>query len=270
MPKAGGSVYKSGVAMESLREKIALVTGASSGIGAACARALAKEGARLIIAARRQDRLTKLAAELRALGSQDVLVQKLDVRDKDQVAAALASLPPSFRPIEILINNAGLGRGLDKLSEGSPAEWDEILDTNIKGVLYVTAGVLKEMVARNRGHVINLGSVAGRQAYAGGNVYCASKAAVAMLGECMKHDLLGTAVRVSTIEPGMVETEFSEVRYRGDRERARKVYAGMTPMTPDDVADVVLFCLTRPAHVNLSEVVMLATDQAAAATVYRR
>jgi NADP-dependent 3-hydroxy acid dehydrogenase YdfG len=256
--------------MQALRDRIALVTGASSGIGAACCRALAREGVKLILAARRRERILGLADELRGLGAKDVLVLPLDVRSQPAVSAALSSLPAGFSPIDILINNAGLGRGLDKLQDGSTDEWDEVIDTNVKGLLYVTRALVRSMVEQNRGHIVNLGSVAGRQAYAGGNVYCASKAAVRMLGECLKHDLLGTAVRVSTVEPGMVETEFSEVRYRGDRERAKKVYAGMTPMSADDVAEVVLFCLTRPAHVNLTEVVMLATDQAAAATVHRR
>jgi NADP-dependent 3-hydroxy acid dehydrogenase YdfG len=248
----------------------ALITGASSGIGAACARALAAHKVRLLIAARRLDRLTSLAAELRELGAPEVQPLALDVRERDATAAALAKLPPAWHAVDILINNAGLGRGMDKLYQGDPKEWDEVIDTNVKGLLYVTRAVLPGMVERQRGHVVNLGSVASRQSYPGGNVYCATKAAVRMLGECLKQDLLGSPVRVTTIEPGMVETEFSVVRFRGDGERANKVYQGMTPMTPDDIADAVLFCLTRPAHVNISEMVLLATDQAAAATVYRR
>lgn len=254
----------------SLSGQIALITGASSGIGAACAHALAEHHVRLILVARRADRLRELADELGRLGAPAVHTLQLDVRERDATRAALTALPPAWREVDILINNAGLGRGLDKLHEGSPEEWDEVIDTNVKGLLYVTRYVLPGMVERRRGHVVNLGSVASRQSYPGGNVYCATKAAVRMLGECLKQDLLGSPVRVSTIEPGMVETEFSVVRFRGDRGRADRVYQGMTPMTADDVADTVLFCLTRPPHVNISEVVMLATDQAAAATVHRR
>ena len=253
-----------------LAGKTALITGASSGIGAACARALAEHQVRLLITARRRDRLISLVDELRELGAPEVHLLTLDVRQRDATLAALAHLPPEWQAVDILINNAGLGRGLDKLHQGDPKEWDEVIDTNVKGLLYVTRAVLPGMVERQRGHIVNLGSVASRQSYPGGNIYCATKAAVRMLGECLKQDLFGSPVRVTTIEPGMVETEFSVVRFRGDSERADKVYQGMTPMTPDDIADAVVFCLTRPAHVNISEMVLLATDQAAAATVYRR
>ena len=210
-------------------------------------------------------------AELNEADLLDVQVgAAVDVRQRDATLAALAALPPEWQAVDILINNAGLGRGLDKLHQGDPREWDELIDTNVKGLLYVTRALLPGMVERQRGHVINLGSVASRQSYPGGNIYCATKAAVRMLGECLKQDLLGSPVRVTTIEPGMVETEFSVTRFRGDRDRADKVYQGMTPMTAEDIAETILFCLTRPAHVNISEIVMLATDQAAAATVYRR
>jgi NADP-dependent 3-hydroxy acid dehydrogenase YdfG len=248
--------------------KVVLITGASSGIGAACARTFAEQGARLVLIARRKERLEALRDELPD-GNKAHLIA-LDVRDADGVAKAIAELPAEFLPISILVNSAGLGRGLDKLQEGSPREWDEILDTNVKGLLYVSRAVLPQMVARDAGHVVNIGSVAGHQAYSGGNVYCASKAAVRMLTECLKHDLFGSKVRVSTVDPGMVETEFSVVRFRGEKARADKVYAGMTPLTAEDVADSVLFCVTRPLHVNVSEMVLLATDQAAAATVHRR
>lgn len=256
--------------MEPAFGKVALVTGASSGIGAGCARALARAGARVIAVARRAERLAALTAELDALGAQRSLALPLDIRDAAAVTAAIAALPAEFKPVEILVNNAGIGRGLEPLHQGDVHEWDEVIGVNLQGLLYVTRAVLPEMVARDRGHVVHIGSVAGRQAYAGGNVYCATKAAVRMLSECMKHDLLGTAVRVTTVDPGMVETEFSAGRFRGDLERAQKVYRGMTPMTPDDVAETVMFCLTRPRHVNISDVIMLATDQAAAATVHRR
>jgi len=254
----------------SLAEQVVLITGASSGIGAACAHAFAHSGCRLILTARRGDRLTELAEALRAEGAAEVHTQTLDVRDAAAVASLVPSLPPSLQAIDIVVNNAGLGRGRDKLHEGDPAEWDEMIDTNVKGLLRVNRAVLPQMVARDRGHIIHIGSIAGRTAYLGGTVYCASKAAVRMINECLKHDLLGTRIRVSTIDPGMVETEFSVVRFRGDAQRARAVYDGMTPMTAADVAESVLFCASRPAHVNISEVVMLATDQASPTSVHRR
>ncbi len=253
-----------------LAQKTVLITGASSGIGAACALAFAQNGARLILAARRQERLAHQVEPLMAAGALRVHPVAVDVRSRAAVGELLASLPPELATIDIVVNNAGLGRGRDKLHEGDPLEWDEILDTNVKGLLYVDRAVLPQMVARDAGHIVHIGSIAGQQAYAGGNVYCASKAAVRMLGECLKHDLLGSRVRVSSVDPGMVETEFSVVRFRGDGERAKAVYQGMTPLSAADVAEAVLFCVSRPAHVNISEVVMLATDQAAAATVHRR
>jgi NADP-dependent 3-hydroxy acid dehydrogenase YdfG len=252
-----------------LHNKVVLVTGASSGIGAACARSFAQSGARLIITGRRRDRLREVQDDLTTLGS-DVYAIELDVRDGRQVSERLGALPPEFQAVDILVNCAGLGRGLDKLQDGVTKEWDEIIDTNVKGLLYVTRAVLPQMVARDFGHVVNIGSIAGRQAYPGGNVYCASKAAVHMLTESLKQDLLGTQIRVSTIDPGMVETEFSVVRFHGDRARAAQVYAGMTPLRADDVADAVLYCVTRPPHVNVSEIVLLATDQSSATTVHRK
>lgn len=253
-----------------LAGRTVLITGASSGIGAACALAFAQNGARLVLAARRRERLASQVETLTQAGALGVHPVALDVRSRVAIAELLSGLPPDFAALDIVINNAGLGRGRDKLQDGDPLEWDEILDTNVKGLLYIDRAVLPQMVARDAGHIVHIGSIAGQQAYAGGNVYCASKAAVRMLGECLKHDLLGTRVRVSSVDPGMVETEFSVVRFRGDAERARSVYQGMTPMTAADVAEAVLFCVSRPAHVNISEVVMLATDQAAAATVHRR
>lgn len=253
-----------------LSGKVALVTGATSGIGAACASALAQSGCRLIVLARRADRLEAMADQLREQGSPEVLPVVCDVADRSRVTAQLGALPSSLAAVDIVVHAAGLGRGRDKLHEGNPAEWDEVLDTNLKGVLNVTHAVLPQMVARDAGHIVHIGSVAGSQPYVGGAIYCASKAAIRMLNQCLKHDLLGTRIRVSSVDPGMVETEFSIVRFRGDRERARAVYEGMTPMTAADVAEAVLFCLSRPAHVNISEVMMLATDQAAATTVHRR
>jgi serine 3-dehydrogenase len=247
-----------------------LVTGASSGIGAACARAFAGAGARLVLAARRADRLEALAAELRDAHGTESRLLELDVRDAEAVAAALGALPPEWAEVDVLVNNAGLGRGLEKVQEGDPAGWDEMVDTNVKGLLYVTRAVVPGMVARGRGHVVNIGSVAGHEVYPGGAVYCATKHAVGAITQGLRMDLLGTGVRVSTVDPGMVETEFSVVRFHGDRERADRVYAGMTPLVADDIADAVLWCATRPPHVNVDEIIIKPTDQASATLVSRR
>ena len=247
--------------MFSIKDCNILITGASSGIGEACARVFAQAGAKLILAARRQERLDQLSDELSKFDTSIHLLQ-LDVRDRSSVESALSTLPKSWSSVDILINNAGLSRGLDKLQEGSFQDWEEMIDTNIKGLLYLTRLLVPGMVSRGRGHVVNLGSVAGHQTYPGGNVYCATKAAVRVISEGLKQDLLGTPVRVSSVDPGMVETEFSQVRFRGDTERAQGVYQGLTPLTPADVADVVFFCVTRPPHVNISEVLILPTDQA--------
>jgi serine 3-dehydrogenase len=256
--------------MASIQNQIVLITGASSGIGAACAKTLAQTGAKLILAARRIERLERLAAQLIEGFGTEVYLLKLDVRDRQEVESTLQSLPDPWSSVDILINNAGLSRGLDKLYEGSIPDWEEMLDTNVKGLLYVTRFLVPGMVQRGRGHVVNIGSIAGHQTYPGGNVYCASKAAVRAISEGLKQDLLGTPVRVSSVDPGLVETEFSNVRFHGDTERAKTVYQGLTPLTPDDVADVVLFCVTRPRHVNISEVLVLATDQSGATLVHRQ
>jgi len=247
-----------------------MITGASSGIGEACAYAFAQAGARLILAARRGDRLEALAQDLRAEFDTQIHLITLDVRDRAAVEAAIAAIPEEWSAIEILVNNAGLSRGLEKLYQAEIQDWEEMIDTNVKGLLYVTRAVVPGMVARDRGHVINIGSIAGRAAYPGGHVYCGSKAAVRAISEGLKQDLLGTAVRVSLIEPGLVETEFSEVRFHGDRDRAKSVYQGLTPLTGEDIADLVLFAATRPAHVNISELLVVPTDQANATLVHRR
>jgi 3-hydroxy acid dehydrogenase / malonic semialdehyde reductase len=247
-----------------------LITGASAGIGAACARAFAREGARLVLAARRAERLRALSDELRAAHGTEAHLLELDVRDADAVAERLGGLPAEWAEVDVLVNNAGLGRGLDKLWEGDPAGWDEMVDTNVRGLLYVTRAVLPGMVARGRGHVINLGSVAGHEVYPGGAVYCATKHAVDAVTRGLRMDLLGTGVRVSTVDPGMVETEFSVVRFHGDAERAKNVYRGMTPLTAADVAETVLWCATRPPHVNIDQVILKPTDQASATLVHRQ
>jgi 3-hydroxy acid dehydrogenase / malonic semialdehyde reductase len=256
--------------MISIQDQIVLITGASSGIGAACAKLFASAGAKLILAARRQERLEQFADQLGKDFSGETYLLQLDVRDRNAVESALQSLPDSWSNIDILINNAGLSRGLDKLHEGDFQDWEEMIDTNIKGLLYLTRYIVPGMVSRGKGHVVNIGSIAGHQTYPGGNVYCGSKAAVRAISEGLKQDLLGTPVRVTSVDPGLVETEFSQVRFHGDSDRAKKVYQGLTPLTPDDVADVVFFCATRPAHVNISEVLLVPTDQATATLVHRR
>lgn len=247
---------------------IVFITGASSGIGAATARAFALAGAHLVLAARRIERLQELAA---ALIVPTYLIQ-LDVRDRAAVHAAVAAIPAAFAAIDVLVNNAGLSRGFEPLHEGVEDDWDEMIDTNVKGLLYVTRAVLPGMVGRGRGHVINVGSVAGHETYPRGNVYCASKAAVRTLNKGMRLDLLGTGIRVSTVDPGLVPTEFSEVRFHGDRARAATVYENTRPLSAADVADTIVWCASRRPSVNVEEVLLMPTDQAGAGPglVHRR
>lgn len=252
-----------------LSDRTVVVTGASSGIGAACAVAFAEAGCRLILAARRQDRLEETADRLRTESGVEVLTTMLDVRDRAAVDAWISGLDRSWSAIDILVNNAGLARGLAPLHEGDINDWDEMIDTNIKGLLWVTRAVLRGMVARGSGHVINIGSIAGHETYPGGSVYCASKHAVTALGRALNIDVLGTGVRVSSVDPGLVETEFSMVRFHGDRDRADAVYAGLDPLTGRDVAEAVLFCATRPEHANVREMVLMPSAQAAAVHVHR-
>lgn len=254
-----------------LADQVVVVTGASSGIGAACARAFAAEGARLLLAARRRNLMESMEPGLRKAGARDVRLMTVDVRDAGAVQRAVVALPDAWKAVEVLVNNAGLSRGLDKLYEGSTDDWNEMIDTNVKGVLHVDRAIVPLLVARGRGTVIHLGSIAGRQVYPGGNVYCASKYAVRALNEGLRLDLLGTGVRVATVDPGMVaQTEFSLVRFHGDADRASAVYRGVTALTPEDVAEVIVYVATRPPHVNLAETVILPTDQASATNVHRR
>lgn len=243
--------------MDSLNGWTALVTGASAGIGEACAVALSQAGAQLVLAGRRRDRLEALAAKLRTPSH----AVELDVRSRSDVEAALGALPAPFNAVDILINNAGLGLGLEPAQSASLDDWDTMIDTNCKGLVYVTRALLPGMVQRDRGHVVNLGSVAATYPYPGGNVYGATKAFVHQFSQNLKADLVGTRVRVTDVQPGMVETDFSVVRFRGDAERARKVYEGMQPLSAADIADIVLFCVTRPAHVNLNVVEVMPADQ---------
>jgi serine 3-dehydrogenase len=255
--------------MAALKDLTVCITGASAGIGAACAAAFAAEGSRLLLAARRKDRIDALAAQLAERHGVATRTAHLDVRNSDAVERMVASLPEEWSDIDVLVNNAGLSRGLDKLYEGKLQDWDEMIDTNVKGLLYVTRAVLPGMVRRDRGHVINIGSVAGHATYPGGNVYCASKFAVTALGRALKMDLLGTHVRVSSVDPGLVQTEFSEVRFRGDSGRAGRVYADTVPLRPEDVAEAVVWCATRPPHVNINELVLMPVYQASVTMVHR-
>ena len=256
--------------MLSLKDKIVFVTGASSGIGQATAEAFAGLGARILMCARRTARLEKLAQKLEAEYKAAVHAFPLDVRDRPAVEKAVAGLPVEWRAVEVLVNNAGLSRGLDKLPNGLVGDWEEMLDTNVKGLLWVSRAVLPGMIERGRGHVINIGSIAGYEVYPGGGVYCASKFAVRALAKALRFDLNGTPIRVSEIAPGMVETEFSLVRFHGDAERAAKVYQGLTPLGPDDIADAVVWCATRPAHVNVSIVEVMPTAQASTTISFRK
>ncbi len=253
-----------------MTQSIVCITGASSGIGAACAEEFAKLGASLLLIARRKERIDNLAQRLQAAHNIRTHTITLDVRRRGDVEAVFRSLPDAWKQIDVLVNNAGLARGLAKLHEGSVDDWEEMIDTNIKGLLYVTRAVLPGMIERNRGHVINIGSIAGHQTYPMGNVYSATKFFVVGLTRSLRMDVLGTAVRVTSVEPGLVETEFSKVRFRGDAERAAKTYQGMTPLTPHDVAEAVVFCATRPPHVNISELQLTPTDQASVTMVHRR
>jgi 3-hydroxy acid dehydrogenase/malonic semialdehyde reductase len=240
---------------------LALVTGASAGIGAACARRLAAEGAHLAVWARRGERLTALAAELERAHGVTVRPAVVDVRDRAAVNRAAAALVDAGAVPDLLINSAGLASGLSRLQEGDPDDWDRMIDTNIKGLLNVTRAILPHMVARGRGHVVNLGSTAGHQTYPMGNVYNATKFGVRALSEGMNLDVAGTAIRVSSVDPGYVETEFSEVRFHGDRERAKGVYQGFTPLSAADVADVIAYIVNLPPHVNILDCIVVPTAQ---------
>lgn len=246
-----------------------LITGASAGIGEACARAFAAVGARLLLAARRGDRLSALAAELRADAGVEVQELEMDVRDLGVVTRVIGDLSAEWRDIDLLVNNAGLGRGIDPVQSGDPRDWDEMIDTNLKGLLYLTRAVLPGMLERGRGHVVNIGSIAGREMYPGGAVYCATKAGVDAITRGLRMDLLGTPVRVTNVMPGLVETEFSVVRFRGDEERAAGVYRGYLPLTAADVADAVVYVATRPAHVNVDEIMLKPVAQASTTMVDR-
>jgi NADP-dependent 3-hydroxy acid dehydrogenase YdfG len=252
-----------------LKGKIVFVTGASSGIGAATALAFAAEGVRLLLAARRMEKLAAVADAAIERGAESVYTFSLDVRDRKAVEQAIAKLSSEWAAIDVLVNNAGLSRGLEKLYQGSIDDWEEMLDTNVKGLLYVTRAVVPGMVERGRGHVVNLGSTAGEMTYPGGAVYCATKAAERAINDGLRIDLLGTPIRVTTVDPGMVETEFSVVRFHGDTERASNFYKGIKPLTPEDVADAIVWAASRPAHVNIARIMLTPVQQANSLLVHR-
>jgi NADP-dependent 3-hydroxy acid dehydrogenase YdfG len=256
--------------MKILENKIVFITGGSAGIGKACAMAFAEEGANLLLAARRVERLKELAEEL--IGKHKIKVKtiKLDVRNRNEVKDTLTSLNDEWKNIDILINNAGLARGFNKIHEGNIDDWEEMIDTNIKGLLYVTRQVLPKMVEQQRGHIINIGSVAGHETYPSGNVYAATKFAVDALTKSIRMDVLDKNIKVSTVDPGLVETEFSVVRFSGDEEKANNVYKGIVPLTGEDIADAVLFCATRAEHVNINEVILTPLAQASPTMVHRK
>ncbi len=255
--------------MSGLAGKRALVTGASAGIGLACARRFATAGAHLVLWARRADRLAAEAEALRRAHGVTVQTAVVDVRDRSAVERAAAALAAEDAVPDILLNNAGLAAGLHKLQDGDPDDWDRMIDTNVKGLLYVTRAILPHLVRLGRGHVVNLGSLAGHQTYPKGNVYGATKYAVRALTEGMHLDLVGTPIRVSSIDPGLVETEFSIVRFAGDTARANAVYRGMRALTADDVADVVAFVVGLPEHVNVLDLVLMPTAQRSTQVVHR-
>ena len=246
--------------------KIVLITGATSGIGLACARKFAANGDKLILTGRNAQRLAEIKKELDA----EVMTLAFDVRNREEAEKQMCSLPVDWQNIDVLVNNAGLALGLEPEYEGDLDDWETMIDTNIKGLLTMTRLVVPGMVKRNNGHIINVGSVAGDAAYAGGNVYCATKAAVKALSDGLRIDVANTAIRVTNLKPGLVETNFSNVRFHGDNERATNVYKGIKPLTGDDIADVAVYAANAPAHVQIAEVLILATHQASGSVIVRK
>lgn len=251
-----------------LHDKIVFITGASSGIGKACALRFAENGANLILVARRQDKLDDLATFISKKFNNDVLTVRLDVRNKEEVLSSIQNLPKEWNKFDILINNAGLALTTDKFQDAKLENWETMIDTNLRGLLYVTHAILPRMIALNSGHIINIGSCAGHEYYPSGNVYSATKHAVKAISKSLRLDLMGTAIRVTEVAPGAVETEFSEVRWN-DKVRAKEFYKGFLPLTPDDIADAIVYCSTRPLHVNVSEISIFPTAQASANHLYR-
>lgn len=253
----------------SLKNKTVLITGASSGIGAATARAFAEAGSKLILSARREDKLAQLKSELENNFNSEVDIYALDVQDLSSVKDFYKKVSEKTEDIDILVNNAGLASGTEKLQEANIEDWEAMIDTNVKGLLYISRLFVPWMIKRKSGHVFNIGSIAGREAYPGGSVYCATKHAVRAISRALKMDVLDSNIRVTNIEPGAVETEFSVIRFKGDKDKADKVYEGMSPLTAEDIADCIIFSAKAPAHVNISEMLVLANQQASAYHIHR-
>lgn len=252
-----------------LKNKIVLITGATAGIGKACALAFAREGARCIITGRRKEKLDELQKEITNTYHTDVFCAEFDIRDLTSCTEFVEKLPKEWQEIDVLVNNAGLSRGIEKIHEGTIEGWEEMIDTNVKGLLYMSRLVIPGMVARKRGHVINIGSTASHEAYPGGNVYCATKHAVEALSKGMRMDLVNTPIRVTQVSPGLTETEFSVVRFYGDEDRAKNVYKGFQPLIAEDVAETVVFAASRPAHVQIHEILLTCTSQASSLIVHK-
>jgi len=257
------------IKFQEMERKTVLVSGATSGIGKATALRFAKEGYNLIITGRRKERLDDVEKELNALGC-SVASLCFDIRNRQEVINAIEALPPDWENIDILVNNAGLAVGLSHIQDGESEDWERMIDTNIKGLLWLTRAVAPTMVARGKGHIINISSIAGKEVYENGNVYCASKFAVEALSKTMRIDLLSHNIKVTNVAPGMVETEFSLVRFKGDKEKASTPYKGLKPLTAGDVAEVIYYCATLPEHVNINDVVIMPTAQAGANNVFRK
>jgi 3-hydroxy acid dehydrogenase/malonic semialdehyde reductase len=250
--------------------KIALITGATSGIGEACAKVFARERYDLVLTGRRLDRLETLAEHIRQEYNVKVILLNFDVRNRQEVLHHLETLPDEWKKVNVLVNNAGLSQGLEPIQQGSLDDWDTMIDTNVKGLLYVSKVVSNWMITNGFGHIINLGSIAGKEVYPNGNVYCASKHAVDALNKGMRIDLLPHGIKVTAVHPGAVETEFSEVRFKGDKARAKKVYEGFEPLVADDVAETIWFCASRPAHVNINDILVMPTAQSGGANIFRK
>jgi 3-hydroxy acid dehydrogenase/malonic semialdehyde reductase len=250
--------------------KIALITGATSGIGEACANVFARERYDLVLTGRRMDRLEELARHLKDEYNVNVILLNFDVRNRDEAVQQLESLPDEWKKVNVLVNNAGLSLGLEPFQQGSYDDWDTMIDTNVKGLLYVSKVVANWMITNQFGHIINLGSIAGKEVYLNGNVYCASKHAVDALNKAMRIDLLPHGIKVTAVHPGAVETEFSEVRFKGDKARAKKVYEGFEPLIAADVAETIWFAASRPAHVNINELTIMPTAQSGGSNIFRR
>lgn len=250
--------------------KIALITGATAGIGEATAELFAREGYNLILTGRRNERLDKVAAHLNKKYNVEIATSSFDVRDRAAVIDNLEHLPAHWKKVNVLVNNAGLSQGLDPIDKGDYDDWDRMIDTNVKGLLYISKIVANWMITNGHGHIINIGSIAGKEVYANGNVYCASKHAVDALSKAMRIDLLPHGIKVTAVHPGAVETEFSTVRFKGDEKRAKKVYEGFHPLVAEDIAETIWFAVSRPAHVNINELIVMPTAQANAGTIFRK